>query len=148
LHDAGHKPIQFVEIDCYSRIGHRFSSRQGFVGIQKSPPADSPAGLGVSDLSDRLFQVMAVRRHTSPVMMVVTVMAVVLHLDSHYGQIRRAVNKIEQIPEIRHSGLMYLNPGLGLRRLLHQLNNPLVEPVAQFEPLRGARHVTHLGANT
>jgi hypothetical protein len=41
----------------------------------------SPAGLGVSlDLSGRLLQAMAVRRHGVSMMMVVTMMAVALHL--------------------------------------------------------------------
>jgi hypothetical protein len=40
-----------------------------------------PAGLGISlDLSGRLVQAMAVRRHVGPVMVVVTVIAVALHL--------------------------------------------------------------------
>jgi hypothetical protein len=41
----------------------------------------SPAGLCVSlDLSGRLLQAITVRRHGGPMMMVVTVMAVALHL--------------------------------------------------------------------
>jgi hypothetical protein len=52
------------------------------LGIGKSPLAESPAGLGVSlDLSGRLLQAMAVRRHGSSMMMVVTVMAAALHLN-------------------------------------------------------------------
>jgi hypothetical protein len=52
-----------------------------FRGKRKSPLAGSPAGLGDSlDLSGRLLQAMAVRRHGSSMMMVVTVMAAALHL--------------------------------------------------------------------
>jgi hypothetical protein len=52
------------------------------LGIGKSPLAESPAGLGDSlDLSGRLLQAMAVRRHGSSMMMVVTVMAAALHLN-------------------------------------------------------------------
>jgi hypothetical protein len=40
----------------------------------------SPAGLELFDLSGRLVQAMAVRRHGGPMMMVVTVMAAALHL--------------------------------------------------------------------
>jgi hypothetical protein len=41
----------------------------------------SPAGLGISlDLSGRLVQATTVRRHGVPMMMVMTVMAVALHL--------------------------------------------------------------------
>jgi len=47
----------------------------------KNPLASVAGGLGVSfDLSGRLLQAMAVRRHGVPMMMVVTVMAVALHL--------------------------------------------------------------------
>jgi hypothetical protein len=46
------------------------------LGIGKSPLAESPAGLGVC-----LHQAMAVRRHGSSMMMVVTVMAAALHLN-------------------------------------------------------------------
>jgi len=52
-----------------------------FFGETKKPLAESPAGLGDSlDLSGRLLQAMAVRRHGSSMMMVVTVMAAALHL--------------------------------------------------------------------
>jgi hypothetical protein len=41
----------------------------------------SPAGFGVSlELSGRLLQAMTVRRHGGPLMVVVTLMAVALHL--------------------------------------------------------------------
>jgi hypothetical protein len=50
-------------------------------GHEKNPLAWSPAGSCVSlDLSGRLLQAMAVRRHLGPVMVVMTVMAVALHL--------------------------------------------------------------------
>jgi hypothetical protein len=52
------------------------------VGATKSPPALVAGGLVVSfDLSGRLIQAMAVRRHGCPMMMVVAVMAVGLHLN-------------------------------------------------------------------
>jgi hypothetical protein len=43
------------------------------------------------DLSGRLLQAMAVRRHGCPMMMVVTVMAEALHLFSNYGKHAEAV---------------------------------------------------------
>jgi hypothetical protein len=46
----------------------------------KSPPALVPAGFGFFDLSGRLVQAMAVRRHGCPMMVVMTVMAAALHL--------------------------------------------------------------------
>jgi hypothetical protein len=46
----------------------------------KSPPALVPAGFGFFDLSDRLVQAIAVRRHGCSMMMVMTVMAAALHL--------------------------------------------------------------------
>jgi hypothetical protein len=46
----------------------------------KSPPAFVPAGFGLFDLSGRLLQAMAVRRHGCPMMVVMTVMAAALHL--------------------------------------------------------------------
>jgi hypothetical protein len=39
-----------------------------------------PAGFGVSDLSGRLVQAMAVRRHGMPMMVVMAVMVAGLHL--------------------------------------------------------------------
>jgi len=39
-----------------------------------------PAGFGFFDLSGRLVQAMAVRRHGCPMMVVMTVMAAVVHL--------------------------------------------------------------------
>jgi competence protein ComEA len=53
----------------------RFLSAQ-----QKARQHWSPAGLVSFDLSGRLLQAMAVRRHECPMIMVVAVMAVVLHL--------------------------------------------------------------------
>jgi hypothetical protein len=51
------------------------------LGHEKTRWRWSPAGFGVSlDLSGRLLQAMAVRRHGDPMMMVVTVMAGALHL--------------------------------------------------------------------
>jgi hypothetical protein len=46
----------------------------------KSPPASVPAGFGFFDLSGRLVQAMAVRRHGCPMMVVMTVMAAAVHL--------------------------------------------------------------------
>jgi hypothetical protein len=47
----------------------------------KSPPASAPAGSGFFDLSGRLVQAMAVRRHGCPMMVVMmTEMAAALHL--------------------------------------------------------------------
>jgi hypothetical protein len=46
----------------------------------KSPPASAPAGFGFFDLSGRLVQAMAVRRHGYSMMVVMTVMAAALHL--------------------------------------------------------------------
>jgi hypothetical protein len=47
----------------------------------KKPAGLVAGGLGVSfDLSGRLLQAITVRRHGVPMMMVVTVMAVALHL--------------------------------------------------------------------
>jgi predicted permease len=55
---------------------------RNLVGAAKSPPALVAGGLQVSfDLSGRLIQAMAVRRHGCPLMMVMTVLAVALHLD-------------------------------------------------------------------
>jgi hypothetical protein len=51
------------------------------LAARKSPLASVAGGLQVSfDLSGRLVQAMAVRRHGGSMMMVVTVMAVALHL--------------------------------------------------------------------
>jgi hypothetical protein len=53
----------------------------GFCCKIKSPPASAPAGFGFSDLSGRLVQAMAVRRHGCPMMVVMmTEMAAALHL--------------------------------------------------------------------
>jgi hypothetical protein len=52
----------------------------GFCDKIKSPPACVPAGFVFFDLSGRLVQAMAVRRHGCPMMVVVTVMAAALHL--------------------------------------------------------------------
>jgi hypothetical protein len=46
----------------------------------QSPPACVPAGFVFFDLSGRLVQAMAVRRHGCPLMVVVTVMTAALHL--------------------------------------------------------------------
>jgi hypothetical protein len=46
----------------------------------KSPPAGAPAGFWFFDLSGRLVQAMAVRRHGCPMMVVMTVMAAAVHL--------------------------------------------------------------------
>jgi hypothetical protein len=53
----------------------------GFVTKSKKPAGGFAGGLGdsLNSLAD-LHQAMAVRRHGGPVMMVVTVMAVALHL--------------------------------------------------------------------
>jgi hypothetical protein len=51
----------------------------------KSPPAYMPAGFGFFDLSGRLVQAMAVRRHGSSMMVVMTVMAAALHLSKNKG---------------------------------------------------------------
>jgi hypothetical protein len=50
---------------------------------QRHSPAGSPDS---SDLSGRLLQAMAVRRHGCPMMMVMAVMAEALHLLPTYGQ--------------------------------------------------------------
>ena len=47
---------------------------------QKARQRCSPAGLRLSDLSGRLDQAMAVRRHGSHMMVVMTVIAAALHL--------------------------------------------------------------------
>jgi hypothetical protein len=52
----------------------------GFCCKIKSPPASAPAGFGFSDLSGRLVQAMAVRRHGCLMMVVMTEMAAALHL--------------------------------------------------------------------
>jgi hypothetical protein len=53
----------------------------GFLSAQqKARQRWSPAGLVSFDLSGRLLQAMAVRRHGCPMIMVVNVMAVALHL--------------------------------------------------------------------
>jgi hypothetical protein len=50
-------------------------------GHEKTRWLQLPAGFGVSlDLSGRLLQAMAVRRHLGPVMVVMTEMAAILHL--------------------------------------------------------------------
>ena len=46
----------------------------------KSPPALYAGGLGVSDLSGRLLQAIAVRRHGMSMMVVMAVMVAELHL--------------------------------------------------------------------
>jgi len=52
---------------------------------EKTHQRDSPAGwVFLSDLSGRLLQAMAVRRHGCPMMMVMAVMAEVLHLLPSY----------------------------------------------------------------
>jgi hypothetical protein len=55
--------------------------------LRNKKPAGGLAGglLLVLDLSGRLLQAMAVRRHGGPMMMVVTGMAVALHLLVSYG---------------------------------------------------------------
>lgn len=59
----------------------------------KKPAGVFAGGLVVLfDLSGRLAQAIAVRRHDGPVVMVVTVMAVDLHLHSSYGKSRGNVN--------------------------------------------------------
>jgi hypothetical protein len=56
-----------------------------FLQKRKARQRNSPAGLGVSfDLSGRLVQAMAVRRHGCPMMMVMAVMAEALHLLPSY----------------------------------------------------------------
>jgi hypothetical protein len=52
----------------------------GFCCKIKSPPACVPAGFGFFDLSGRLVQAIAVRRHGWSMMVVMTVMAAALHL--------------------------------------------------------------------
>jgi hypothetical protein len=46
----------------------------------KSPPALVPAGFAFFDLSGRLVQAIAVRRHGSSMMVVMSVVAAALHL--------------------------------------------------------------------
>jgi hypothetical protein len=48
--------------------------------MTEKPASLVAGGLYVSDLSGRLVQAMTVRQHGGPVMMVVTVMAIALHL--------------------------------------------------------------------
>jgi uncharacterized protein YndB with AHSA1/START domain len=54
--------------------------------MKKTRWRGSPAGSGVSDLSGRLVQAMAIRRHGSSMMVVMTVVAEGLHYFSRYGQ--------------------------------------------------------------
>ena len=82
LHDAGHEAIHLVKIDCCVRCS---CSSLFLVEIlfraTKKPAGLVAGGLGcLFDLSGRLLQAMAVRRHGGPMMMVMTVMAVALHL--------------------------------------------------------------------
>jgi hypothetical protein len=51
-----------------------------FLGTRKSPRLSRRRASSFFDLSGRLLQAMAVRRHGVSMMMVVTVMAVALHL--------------------------------------------------------------------
>jgi hypothetical protein len=64
----------------YSSSFLRFLHCVEFCRKIKSPPALVPAGFGFFDLSGRLVQAMAVRRHGCPMMVVMTVMAAVVHL--------------------------------------------------------------------
>jgi hypothetical protein len=108
------------------------------------------------DLDGRLIQAMAVRRHGGPMMMVVTVMAVALHL----------LKKLRENPlscQIRHfqsrgSPLNQPSPLLIHRALClfrlqwefllpQQIDNMLVQAIAQLEPLRCARHIAHLNVD-
>jgi hypothetical protein len=87
LHNAGDEAIHLVEIDFCCHVAHCFSDPvfrvlvEILLGAQKSPLALVAGGLWCSlDLSGLLNQTMAVRRHVGPMMVVVTVMAVALHL--------------------------------------------------------------------
>src|ERR1035438_6924560 len=88
LHDSGHEAIHLVKVDCRCRIAHAFPCLDFSVLVWSvCPSVKKPAGLsrrralGVSlDLSGRLVQAMAVRRHGGSMMVMMTVMAVALHL--------------------------------------------------------------------
>ena len=78
LHDAGDEAVHFVKIDL-GLNAHHLSISSVYGAQAKSPSAWSPAGFVGSDLSGPLLQAITVRRHGGP-MVVVTVMAVALHL--------------------------------------------------------------------
>src|SRR5580658_2314048 len=82
LHDSGDQSIHFFEVDSRCLVAHLLpGSDLDFLRASKSPPALGAGGLWVSfDLSGRLHQAMAVRRHGFSMMMVMAVMAVALHL--------------------------------------------------------------------
>ena len=62
-------------------------SAEFFAEHEKSPSASAPAGfLILRSLWPSLAQAMAVRRHIGPVMVMMTVMAVNLHLLQSYGK--------------------------------------------------------------
>jgi hypothetical protein len=61
--------------------------------VHNKKPAGGCRRARVSDLSGRLVQAMAVRRHGGPVMMVVTGMAEDLHLFLGYGKGQYAVKR-------------------------------------------------------
>ena len=78
LHDSRHEAIHLFKVNAF----HSFIPWFGFVAI-KNPPALVAGGLVLLfEISlAELVQAMAVRRHGGPMMMVVTVMAVALHLE-------------------------------------------------------------------
>ena len=86
-------------------------------------------------------------------MMGLTVMAVALHLDRNYGQTPCSVNNVVCMAlcggEDRHRSLdgchnLLLFCRVRFARLLKQLNDALVQAIAQFKPLGGTRHIAHL----
>src|ERR1039458_3017641 len=82
LHNAGREAVHLVEIDCGARIAHGFPwFWLSLAGNTKKPAGWVAGGLGFFDLSGRLHQALAVRRHGGSMMMVMTVMAVALHLN-------------------------------------------------------------------
>ena len=112
----------------------------------KSPQADSPAGFDVSDLSGRLVQAIAVRRHGSSMMVVMTVMAAALHLLTNLRVNPRACQPASsqrgEAPWISDS---MRHPGqVRLALTLQQFNDPLIQSIAQFEALRRSRYIAHL----
>src|ERR1035441_6858244 len=86
LNDAGNEAVHLVKVDCGIRIAH-FHPCLGdfpvvFLCSRKKKPAQRVRRRAseLFDLSGRLHQAITVRRHGVSMMMVVTVMAVALHL--------------------------------------------------------------------
>src|SRR5208337_893093 len=88
LHNAGREAVHLVKINCGVRIVHCFPWFWSFSGFwsefvserEKARWLSRRRALDFFDLSGRLHQAIAVRRHGVSMMMVVTVMAVALHL--------------------------------------------------------------------